>query len=458
MTYGADGLAHADNGKAVFVQGAVAGDTVEAEVVQDGKSFMRARTTEILEPSPDRIQPPCPFVGICGGCSWGNLLRTAQLAAKEQNLRSTLERIGKFAPEQVDELVQPIRHTKDDWGYRNKIELEPTVVNGRVRLGMHGVDPSKIVTVDACPLFDKRFPKALKSVVGALNYLSGSHDLGLERVGIRASRRTKALEVALWTPTGSFPRSQVSRVLADAAHPTSIVRVMSKGEKKARRVSKVEMLAGEGSWTENIAEGQMRLSAPSFFQVNTKGAEILIELVMDALDPQEDELAVDLYCGAGTFTLPLARRCDFVAAVEAYGPAVRDLRRNLEINKLDNVDVIGGDAVREFPDQDADFKELLDEKLGYPTPISYEDWLGPNHHPGSRPAACGPRPRGHRPHREHECPRCRLRELRPGNSGPRPQALCRGGHLLPRQDHAGRPIPANLPLRNGRPPQAQLTA
>ena len=70
---------------------------------------------------------------------------------------------------------------------------------------------------------------------------------------------------------------------------------------------------------------------------------------MEALDPQEDELAVDLYCGAGTFTLPLARRCDFVAAVEAYGPAVRDLRRNLEINKLDNVDVIGGDAVREFP-------------------------------------------------------------------------------------------------------------
>ena len=194
MTYGADGLAHADNGKAVFVQGAVAGDTVEAEVAQDGKSFMRARTTEILEPSPDRIQPPCPYVGICGGCSWGNLSRTAQLAAKEQNLRSTLERIGKFAPEQVDELVQPICHTKDDWGYRNKIELEPTVVNGRVRLGMHGVDPSKIVTVDACPLFDKRFPKALKSVVGALNYLSGSHDLGLERVGIRASRRTKALE------------------------------------------------------------------------------------------------------------------------------------------------------------------------------------------------------------------------------------------------------------------------
>ena len=354
MTYGPDGLAHAENGKAVFVQGGVAGDTVEAEVVQDGKSFMRARVTEVLEPSADRIQPPCPFVGICGGCSWGTLSRTAQLAAKEENLRSSLKRIGKFSDGEVEKLVKPIHRDKNDWGYRNKVELAPAHINGRTRLGMHGTDPSKIVTVDACPLFDKQFPKAIKSLVGALNYLSGSKDMGLERVGLRASRRTKALEVALWTPTGGFPRAQVARVLTDALNPTSIVRVMSKGEKAARKVSKVEVLAGEGSWTETIADGEMRLSAPSFFQVNTRAAEILVDLVMKALDPQPEELAVDLYCGAGTFTLPLARRADYVAAVEAYGPAVRDLRRNLEINKLDNVDVIGGDAVREFPDQDAD--------------------------------------------------------------------------------------------------------
>lgn len=98
----------------------------------------------------------------------------------------------------------------------------------------------------------------------------------------------------------------------------------------------------------------MRLSAPSFFQVNTRAAEILIDLVMEALDPQPHELGIDLYCGAGTFTLPLARRCEFVSAVESYGPAVRDLRRNLDIANITNVDVIGGDAVREFPDEDAD--------------------------------------------------------------------------------------------------------
>lgn len=354
MMYGPDGLAHDDAGKAVFVAGGLAGDTVEAEIVEEGTSFSRARAVSVLAPSPDRVEPPCPLVDVCGGCPWARLARPAQLAAKEENLRSSLERIGKFSRDEVEALVRPIRHAKDAWGYRNKIELAPTQVGGRFRLGMHGRGGEDIVLVDACPLFERKFSKAVKGVVGALGYLGNSRDLELERVGIRASRRTGALEVALWTPTGGFPRTQVSRVLTDALKPTSVVRVMSKGDRRARRVSGVEALAGEGSWTERIGSESMRLSAPSFFQVNTAAAEILIELVMDALAPAEHEVAVDLYSGAGTFTLPLARRASWVAAVEAYGPAVRDLRRNLEIAGLDNVDVIGGDAVREFPDEEAD--------------------------------------------------------------------------------------------------------
>lgn len=354
MTYGPDGLARTDEGKAVFVSGGLIGDTVEARITNDGPSFSRAVVEEVLEPSADRVQAPCPFIGICGGCPWGGLSHESQLAAKEENLRSALTRIGKFSPEEVAELMRPIRHTKEPWGYRNKVELAPVRESGKFRLGMHGRDASQVIKVDSCPLFDKKHAKAIKAVTGALGFLGNSRDLELERVGIRSSRRTGALEIALWTPTGAFPRAQVSRVLSDAVRATSVVRVMSKGEKRARRVAGVEALAGEGSWTEKIGEENMRLSAPSFFQVNTKAAEILIDLVMEALDPQPDEFGIDLYCGAGTFTLPLARRCDFVSAVESYGPAVRDLRRNLDIANLTNVDVIGGDAVREFPDEDAD--------------------------------------------------------------------------------------------------------
>ena len=264
-------------------------------------------------------------------------------------------RIGGFAHDAVEAAVRPLRHAKDAWGYRNKIELAPVLRDGRFRLGMHGRETDGHVLIDRCPLFEKKYPKLVKSVAGALSYLGNSRDLSLERVGIRASRRTGSIEVALWTPTGGFPRAQVARVLSDAVSDRAgIVRVMSKGEKRARRVSATEVLGGRGRWREKLGEEDMYLSAPSFFQVNTAGAEILVELVLEALSPREDELACDLYCGAGTFTLPLARRCSFVSAVEAYGPAVRDLRHNLERARLDNVDVIGGDAVREFPDADAD--------------------------------------------------------------------------------------------------------
>jgi 23S rRNA (uracil1939-C5)-methyltransferase len=142
--------------------------------------------------------------------------------------------------------------------------------------------------------------------------------------------------------------------MQDAVKATSVVRVMTKGPAKARKVAGVEAIAGAGSWTERVDAETMRLSAPSFFQVNTRGAEKLVELVLSGLEPSEHDVAMDLYSGAGTFTLPLARATNFVDAVEAYGPAVRDLRRNLETAGIDWVDVVGGDAGREFPDDEAD--------------------------------------------------------------------------------------------------------
>lgn len=355
MTYGPDAIAHTPEGKTVFVSGGVAGDVVEAELTSEGRKLDRARVAQVLEPSPQRVAAPCPLVDVCGGCPWGAMERSAQLAAKERNVRDALARIGRLSPEAVDAVLRPIRSAGDAWGYRNKIELSPYRQGGRTRLGLHGRDAATVVPVKRCPLFESSFPKAVSAVVGSLSFLSGSQDLQLERVGIRASRRTKALEVALWTPTGGFPRAHAARVLADAVgQKAGIVRVMTKGARKARRVSSVEVLGGPARWTERIGSEGMSVSAPSFFQVNTPAAEVLIELVMDALRPRATDCAMDLYCGAGTFTLPLARSCEYVAAVESYGPAVRDLRHNIEAAHLGNVDPIGGDAVREFPEGRAD--------------------------------------------------------------------------------------------------------
>ncbi len=357
MAYGADAIAHRDDGKTVFVSGGVPGDVVEAQVTEDGKSFCRARMTKVLEASPARVKPACPMAGICGGCPWAFMSRDAQLEAKRSNVVDLLQRMGHSSAEEAEALVAPCEAPSDDWGYRNKIELAFTRQKGRATIGMHAADGASVVKVTKCPLLNRHDQGMVKSISGAVTFLSNRHGLEFERIGIRASGRTKQIEVALWTQPGPFPRAQVAKVIADATKQTkvtSLVRVMTKGPEKARKIAGLEVLSGRGHWEERIGDETMLVSAPSFFQVNTRGAERLQELVLEGLDPSPDDEAMDLYCGAGTFTLPLARACGWVSAVESYGPAVRDLRRNLDVAAVPNVDPIGGDADLEFPDTDAD--------------------------------------------------------------------------------------------------------
>lgn len=351
MAYGPDAVAHADDGRVVFVSGAVPGDTVEAEVVSESRRSLKARTVEVLEPSPERVEPRCPWASVCGGCPWAALAYDAQVAAKRSCVVESLSRIGRLGAEEAERLVRDVVVPGADWGYRNKVELAVGRERGRTVVGMHRADGAGIVKVDRCLLMDAAHGKLVKAVSGALSYLGNSHDLALDRAGIRASVRTGAVEVALWGEPGPFPRKQAAKVLTDATRATSVVRVMTKGPKKARRIAGVEVLGGAGSWSERLGDEVMRVSAPSFFQVNTRGAEELVRLVLEGLGPVADDAAMDLYSGCGTFTLPLARRASWVDAVESYGPAVRDLRRNIEAAGLDNVDAVGGDAGREFPEE-----------------------------------------------------------------------------------------------------------
>ena len=354
MSYGADAIARDADGKTVFVSGAVPGDIVEAELTASEKTFSRARVVRVAEASPNRVTPACPLAGACGGCPWAAISREEQLRQKRDNVVSSLVRIGHMDTQRAENLVAATVDVGPAVGYRNKIELDVATSKGRTVIGMHAAGTADVIKVDACPLLDSTSKKAVKALSGALGYLAGSQDLRLERVGIRTSKRTGDTEVALWTETGAFPRAHVAKVVCDALPITSLARVMSKGPKAARRIAGVEGLFGKGHWTERILDETMHISAPSFFQVNTRGAEALVRCVLDGLEIQEDDEAMDLYCGAGTFTLPLARRAGFVSAVESYGPAVRDLRRNLERAGIDNVDAIGGDAGLEFPDTDAD--------------------------------------------------------------------------------------------------------
>ena len=355
LAYGGDGVGRLADGRAVFVPGTCPGDTVLAGIKESKERYARAVAEELLEASPHRCTAPCQeaCTGRCGGCPWAHVTYEQQLFWKRRAVADALIRVAKVGEAEAEALVQPCIPSKKQWHYRNKVEFQVGQdVAGRFSLGAHAAAGS-FDPLASCHLAPKSYLKAPKALTGSLRYLQQGEDLGIERVGLRVSGRTGDVEVAVWTRTGRFPRAQAAKVLTDAlpAKKPSIVRVLLKDDTKtkARKVTGVESLAGRGSWTEEVCGLKMRLTAPSFFQVNTHGAEELVRLVMEGLEPDGSDIALDLYSGAGTFTLPLAQASHDVVAVESAGSSVRDLRYNLEHNGLD-AEVIGGDVGRELPE------------------------------------------------------------------------------------------------------------
>ena len=358
MGNGAEAVGRLASGKTVFVAGGAPGDAVRVEVVEEKASFARARIVAVEEPSPLRAEPRCPHGDACGGCPWQHLSYEAQLEAKRANVVGALVHTARLEAVRAEDLVRPCLPSKRQWGYRNKLELGAArAENGEFLLGFHREGTHEIATPAVCPLAHDAVAKAPKALRGALRFAQGSADLGIFRVGVRHSVRTRETEIALWTKPGAFPRAHVAKTLKSALKATSIVRVLA-DPGRARKIKGVETLAGKGCWGEELADARFLTSAPSFFQVNTAQAEKLAAEVVEGLGGRMGEegpegldglLVADLYAGGGTFSVPLARAGADVIAIEAAGSSVRDLRRNAEMNGVD-IEVVGGDAARELPE------------------------------------------------------------------------------------------------------------
>lgn len=345
LAYGGDAVGHLDDGRTAFVKGGCPGDRVSVVITEDRGRFVRATVADILTASPQRVEPPCPYFGSCGGCQWQHVSYSEQLRAKRRCVVDALTRIGGVR--EADSIVSEAIPSPAEYGYRNKVELVSSPDSARISLGFHKAASAEVVPVESCLLLPKRLRKAPRALTGALRYVAGDSPLGVARVGLRVARNTKDVEVGIWTPPGAFPRAATARTLGQALPLSSLVRVLFKGASDERVASKVEVLSGKGSWRERLGQHEYLVSAPSFFQVNTPAAEQLVTLVLDAFGADGTDRVLDLYAGAGTFTIPLAERAGEVVAVESYGPAVRDLRRNLDANAT-YAEVVGGDAAREI--------------------------------------------------------------------------------------------------------------
>lgn len=345
------GVARVD-GKATFVHGALPGERVRARRVRRRRDFDEAEAVEILRAAPDRVEPRCRFYGSCGGCSLQHLDPARQVAAKEEVLLDSLARIAGVRPGRV---LPPL--TGPAWGYRCKARLGVRDVpgKGRVLVGFRERGSSFIADMTRCEVLHPAVGERLE----VLSELVGSLDI---------RRRLPQVEVAV----GDDGVLLVLRVLAD---PTAcdLERLRAFEQREGIRiclqpggVDSVRALDGEVlSLRYDLDDGQIaiRFRPTDFTQVNPAINRAMVEQALALLRPDGTRV-LDLFCGLGNFTLPLARRARHATGIDGDAALVQRARENATANGLDNVELHAADLhdpalLRDVPWLAQDFERVL---------------------------------------------------------------------------------------------------
>jgi 23S rRNA (uracil1939-C5)-methyltransferase len=309
MAHGGEAVGRFE-GKAIFVPYGIPGETVRVQVVSDKDRFARARLLEIVTPSPHRVSPPCPHFGMCGGCHWQHVEYQAQLDYKRSIVLSQLQRIAGVN----DAQVRPVLGMDAPWHYRNHVQLSASEDGG---LGFMAAGSHRVVPIERCLLMHALLDDLYESLDIELP--------GLRRLALRAGVNTGERMIVLEMEQDQPPEVEVDL-------PVSFVLLLSDGTPVT--------LLGSPHIHEQLAGRTYRLSAPSFFQVNTQQAEKLVSLVRTYLNATADDTILDGYCGVGTFALELARTAGQVIGIESSAAALADAAVNAA--GVDNVRFIHG--------------------------------------------------------------------------------------------------------------------
>lgn len=318
FTHGGEAVGRLPDGKACFVGYAIPGERVRVEVVEDHPRWARGRLLEVLDGSGDRVEPPCPYFGPgrCGGCALQHIAPARQAQLKRQVVVDQLERIGGLTDPAVHETL-----TAGMLGYRNQARF---AVDGDGRLGYRRAGTHDVLPVDRCPL--------LAPAAQAVRDEAGDRWAGATEVTVRAAVTGTGTAMRVAPGEGALPP------LPPGHTPVTIV-----DESGADHA-----LRGDPTLTERVGGFDFRVSAGSFFQANTAGAEALVTLVRAAAAVEPGDTVLDLYAGVGLFSRPLAADGAAVVAVDSGTSACEDARHNLAATTASVVCEPVGDALRRF--------------------------------------------------------------------------------------------------------------
>ena len=352
-----EGIGKVD-GYTLFIKDAVIGDRVEVKVMKAKKNYGYARLMKILEPSAARVEPRCAFARKCGGCQIQEMSYEQQLAFKEKKVRGNLERIGGFAPELLDRVMEPVLGMEEPFGYRNKAQFPfGTDREGRPVTGFYAGRTHDIIANTDCALGAPVNHEILEIILAFMEeYGIASYDektgQGLLRhVLIRCGFTTKEIMVCLVVNGSEIPHAEeLIRRLRGIGGMTSISLSPNTRQTNVIMGDSYQVLWGQGYITDYIGSIRYQISPLSFYQVNPVQTEKLYSLALAYAGLKGGETVWDLYCGIGTISLFLAQKAGQVYGVEIVPQAIEDARRNAGINGIENAEFFVGKAEEVLPE------------------------------------------------------------------------------------------------------------
>jgi 23S rRNA (uracil1939-C5)-methyltransferase len=330
------------NGKTVFVFGALAGETVLIQTLKSTRNFDQATTLEVIEPSPLRITPRCEAFQVCGGCSLQHVDNDDQVKLKQQSLLEMMAHAG-LVPEQ---LLPALRGAA--WGYRNKARLgvKHVAKKGRVLVGFRERNTPYIADMRRCEVLLPAVGQQLELLSELIGELDARAQIPQIEVAADADqvqlvfRHLQTLSEHDRRRLEEFARVHNFQVLLQPGGPETVEALYPK---------EPELYL----YPDRDGDIRIGFNALDFAQVNPDINRQMVAQALDLLELRPEHSTLDLFCGLGNFTLPLARRCAQVTGVEVDEPMLRRARAAAEANHIDNTEYFCADLFR--PDPDADW-------------------------------------------------------------------------------------------------------
>jgi 23S rRNA (uracil1939-C5)-methyltransferase len=326
LSHDARGVTHVD-GKAVFIPGALPGERIMFRFTRRARRHDEGVVTEVLQAAPERVEPRCAHFGVCGGCALQHMDPDAQVRLKQDILRETLTRIGRVEPERW---LDPLR--SESWGYRRKARLGVRWVakKGRVLVGFRERGSSFIADLSRCDVLRPEVGERLLALAALVESLSIRERL--PQIEVAQGDGPTVLVFRVLDPPSA---EDEAKLLAFAAETGLRVYVQPGGNDSIVPLAGQQTELGYGLPAQGLELG---FEPYDFTQVNLDLNRRMIGQALALLEPEPGERVLDLFCGLGNFTLPIARRAGSVVGVEGDAGLVARGRRNAERNGIDNVE------------------------------------------------------------------------------------------------------------------------